>query len=111
MNRPPVNAPFQKQPGMNVCIDGLKPTDFFKLFIQKDVIQNLVLRTNPYAENCLDCKQFRPHSRMLKWLPVVTDELEVLSALVLSMGVVQKDDLEKYWSDNEVMRHFSLKEI
>ena len=101
-DQPPVNAPYTDESKMNVPVDGFRPIDFLKLFIGDDVLENLVVQTNIYAERRLRDGQFRPHSRMNSWVPVGLDEMKVFLSLVLDMGLVQKDDLEKYWSCKEI---------
>ena len=45
----------------------------------------------------------KPHSRMKKWRPVTVPELKVFFALVILMGLVQKADLQKYWSKDDAL--------
>lgn len=102
IDRPPVNAPYLNESHMNIPVDDFRPIDFLKLFIKDEIIENLVVQTNLFAERRITNGQFRQHSRMLKWVPVDLEEMKVFLALVISMGLVQKDDLEKYWSCNEI---------
>ena len=43
-----------------------------------------------------------PHSRLKNWKPVNLDEMKVFLSLVLVMNLVQKDDIEKYWSTGDI---------
>ena len=44
----------------------------------------------------------KPESRLKGWYDVNVDEMKVFLSLVLIMGLVQKDDLEKYWSNSDI---------
>ena len=43
------------------------------------------------------------HSRMNLWTPVTKDEMKVVIALMIAMGLTEKSDLDAYWSTEEVL--------
>ena len=64
----PLNLPYQSEPKMNIPVDDFRPIDFLKLFIKDEIIDNLVVQTNLFAERRITNGNFRQHSRMHKWV-------------------------------------------
>ena len=62
----------------------------------------LVQQTNVYAQNRLETDALRHHSRMKKWVPVSVSEMKVFIAVVTSIGLNGKADVELYWSTDDV---------
>jgi hypothetical protein len=63
-----------------------------------------VRETNTYAEQKIRSRNLIPlHSRMRDWKPVTTDEMYVVIALFMRMGIVQKPTLRSYFSKNYIL--------
>ena len=41
--------------------------------------------------------------RKQRWKATTPDEIRVFFALTIAMGLVRKDDVDKYWSTDEVL--------
>ena len=75
------------------------PLDFLSLFLSDDFWNLLTTETNQYAHQFLASHQLKPHSRFHAWSDVTVSEMKVFLALHLSMGLVEKSELEDYWAD------------
>lgn len=47
-------------------IDG-SPLDFYKLLVNDEMIEKIVIETNKYAVQQISSKHISPHSRLTKW--------------------------------------------
>ena len=57
--------------------------------------------TNTYAAQKIQARSFIPlHSRMRDWKTVTKDEMYVVLALFMLMGIIQKPTLRSYFSKN-----------
>jgi len=95
-------APFTGKSKLNVQMENFEPIDFVKLFIDDDFISLLVRETNRYGETKVNADNLKQHSCMKKWQPTTLDEMKVFIALVIAMGLVQKSELQQYWSNSDV---------
>ena len=82
-------------------MDEFDPIDFFKLFVNDDFLNVIVTETNRYAETRLANDGLPEFSRVKKWRPVDLEEMKVFFGLVIAMGLVQKNDIQDYWSVDE----------
>ena len=98
VDSPPVTAPFTGNSKLNVEMDKSEPIDFFELFINDDFIKILVEQTNLYAQKCYETDNLSAYSRGKKWRPVTLAEMKVFIALVISMGLCYKNDVQDYWA-------------
>ena len=101
----PVCAPFTG--GHRFCrvvSDDPSPLEFFNCFFDDVMWDVLVQQTNLYAQNRLATDALRHQSRMQKWVPVTVSEMKVFIAVVMSMGLNGKADLESYWSTDDVLQ-------
>ena len=99
----PTCAPFTGgQRFCRVVSDNPSPLEFFNCFFDNVMCDVLVQQTNLYAQNRL--ATLRHHSRMQKWVPVTVTEMKVFIAVVMSMGLNGKADLESYWSTDDVLQ-------
>ncbi|XP_021932761.1 piggyBac transposable element-derived protein 4-like [Zootermopsis nevadensis] len=77
----------------------------FKLFFTHELISLIVRETNRYAEQCINSRSlpipFR--SRMREWKPLSDDEMYVVLALFMLIGIVQKPTLRSYFSKNSLL--------
>ena len=100
----PVIPPFTGQPGVQVDVSNFEPSQFFKLFLTPELVQNIVDQTNLYAKQHLESQQFQqyaanhPKSRSLKWKETNSEEMMVFLGLTLLMGLDKKPQLNMYWS-------------
>ena len=101
LDEPPLNAPFTGEAKLMVEMDEFDPIDFFKLFVNDDFLNVIVTETNRYAETRLANDGLPEFSRVKKWRPVDLEEMKVFFGLVIAMGLVQKNDIQDYWSVDE----------
>jgi hypothetical protein len=89
----------------NDAKDVTEGTDIFKLFFTQDLVEMIVRETNIYAEQCIVSRDrtIPLRSRMRDWKPVTVDEIYVVLALFILMGIVQKPTLRSYFSRNSVL--------
>jgi hypothetical protein len=81
----------------------------FKTFFDDELIKPIVLETNTYAAQKLQTRSFIPfRSRIRDWKPVTTDEMYVVLALFMLMGIIKKPTLRSYISKNCIMAPSSL---
>ena len=93
---PPVLAPFTGSSRLKVEMDSTDPIDFFKLFVDDAFISRVTTETNIYGHT----KSMGPlsvHSRMKKWEPMTDCEMKVFLAIIITVGLVYKSNLEDYW--------------
>ena len=97
IDTPPLVAPFTGNPGITVNIpEGADPIYFFKLFFPDEFLTILKENTDLYAERNIAKKQ--PRDRFHQWKPTTENELKIFLALVISMGLPRKSNVEDYWS-------------
>ena len=67
----------------------------FKMFFDVELVELIVRETNTYAAQKIQARSFIPlRSRMRDWKPVTnTDEMYVVLALFMLMGIIQKPTL------------------
>jgi len=76
----------------------------FKMFFDDELVELIVCETNTYATQKIQARSFIPlHSRMRDWKPVTKDEMFVVLALFMLMGIIQKPTLRSYFSKNYIL--------
>jgi hypothetical protein len=76
----------------------------FKMFFDDELMELIVRETNTYAAQKLLARSFIPlRSRIRDWKPVTTDEMYVVLALFILMGIIQKPTLISYFSKNCIL--------
>jgi len=72
----------------------------FKMFFDEEMVELTVRETNTYAAQKIQARSFIPlRSRMRDWKPVTNkDEMLVVLALFMLMGIIQKPTLQSYFS-------------
>ena len=76
----------------------------FKMFFDDELIELIVRETNTYAAQKIQARSFIPlRSRLRDWTPVTTDEIYVVLALFMLMGIIQKPTLRSYFSKNCIL--------
>lgn len=88
--------PFSGNPGCQKDFETV--LDSFLLFFDNDIMQHIVNETNRYAEQYLQSHTLKRHSRLHKWQPVTIEEMYVLFAVYMLMGIVQKPSVSSYFS-------------
>ena len=95
------NIPYYTmQPGCPHDMTDKTPISFFKLFIDNDMLGNLVDQTNLYAEQFIANAELGPRFRVHNWSRVPHDinEMKRFLALIVTMGLVSYPTPEDYWS-------------
>src|SRR6218665_3531496 len=106
-NFQPVIHQFHGNAGIKVDTTDFELVDFFRLFIDDDLLNCFVIETNRYAEQWksnnageLAKKKCRVH----KWVPVTKDDVLKFLGLTLLMGLIRKPCIELYWSTDELFK-------
>ena len=106
-NFQPVIHQFHGNAGIKVDTTDFELVDFFRLFIDDDLLNCFVIETNRYAEQWksnnageLAKKKCRVH----KWVPVTKDDMLKFLGLTLLMGLIRKPCIELYWSTDELFK-------
>lgn len=98
-------CPFQftGNPGIKVPINDFNdPLEIFKLFITNDLVDNIVRNTNLYAEQFLAFRPLKQFSRYRAWVPTDRDEIFVLLALYILVGMIWKPVFDKYYTKKPI---------
>ena len=74
------------------------PIDFLSLFLTDDFWNHITNETNRYAHQVLHSKELKPKSRFHSWCDVSVPEMKAFLSLHLSMGLVDKPEIEDYWA-------------
>jgi hypothetical protein len=100
----PLIPPFTGNPGLAVDMPAdSSPYDFVKLFFTEEMMRHVTDQTNVYAQQTLAARQLGPHSRLAAWSDVSIDEMKAVFSLMFTMGLVDKADIDSYWSTDEVL--------
>jgi len=76
----------------------------FKMFCDDQLVELIVRETNTYAAQKIQARSFISlRSRMRDWKPVTKDEMYVLLALFMLMGIIQKPTIHSYFSRNYIL--------
>lgn len=103
----PVVHQFQKKAEIHVDTTDFDLIDFFRLYIDDDLLNCFVTETNRYAEQW---KRNNPETlrkkrcRVHQWVPVTKDDMLRFLGLTLLMGLMRKPCIDLYWSKDELFR-------
>jgi len=76
----------------------------FKMFFDDELVELIVRETNTYAAQKIQARSLIPlRSRMRDWQPVTKDEMNVVLAIFMPMGIIQKPTLSSYFSKNYIL--------
>jgi len=76
----------------------------FKMFFDDQLMELIVHETNTHATQKIQARSFIPlRSRMRDWKPITKDEMYVVLALFMLMGIIQKPTLRSYVSKNYIL--------
>ena len=82
---------------------------FFSLFINDDLLNNVVLETNRYAKDYITIEKEKgrlpPKSTFKSWPEegITTEKFKKFIALTFYFGFVKKDNVKSYWSTNSIL--------
>ena len=102
----PADLPFTAQPGLKVP-QPKTALKFVQLFcLTTDDLIYIAEETNQYTAQYFDTNpvdSLPKSSRLREWRDTDAEELKLLFALVVAMGLVVKPDLASYWSVDEIL--------
>jgi len=77
----------------------------FELFFDKEIIQQIAIETNRYAEQYKNARGnlFSIRSLVRSWTPVTESEIYAVLGLFLLMGIVQKPSVRSYFFKSRVI--------
>nr|XP_005559135.2 piggyBac transposable element-derived protein 4 [Macaca fascicularis] len=104
---------FTGTPGRKVDVSDITdPLQYFELFFTEELVSKITRETNAQAA-LLASKPPGPKgfSRMDKWKDTDNDELKVFFAVMLLQGIVQKPELEMFWSTRPLLDTPYLRQI
>ena len=96
----PRNIHFTGNEGIQVpMLPNPTTEDFFKLYINAEIIDHIVTQTNLYAQQYTEREQnnLRPHSLVKQWKPTGREEMIAFIAILIMMGIIHKPRIKMYW--------------
>ena len=96
----PSIQPYTLKSGCSAPLSGNKPLDYFSLFVDQRMLQDIVDQTNLNSAQYIGSHTLAPHSRIWQWLKEEHNiaELRKFLALILVMGIVRYPQIESHWS-------------
>lgn len=108
-NEPPSikDFPFNEQTGISIDVpEGAKPMFFFNLLLTDNLVDDLVAKTNQYAQKSINSvRPLRRRSVWNSWTDVDADEMKKFIGLLFSMGLVSLPSYKKYWSTDVLYKN------
>ena len=94
------SAPYIWKSGCSAPLSGNKPLDYFSLFVDQRMLQDIFDQTNLNSAQYIEFHTLAPHSRIRQWLKEEHSiaELRKFLALILVMGIVRYPQIENHWS-------------
>ena len=92
---------FTGNPGIQVALnDVTDPLEFFELFFDNEIVDQIATETNRYARQFLEERlvNLMARSRSKEWIDTDSNEIRVFLALLLMQGVNHKPDMQCYFS-------------
>jgi hypothetical protein len=87
----------------NIPDDTITPADFYRLFVTDEVIDQMVLHTNNYAQaHISNLTNLKPKSRSRAWYPTNSEEMKQFMGVLLTMGLVRIPRINDYWSKKNI---------
>jgi hypothetical protein len=65
-----------------------QPMDYFSLFFNYELLNNIVVKTNRYARHKISELQFSPKSIWSRWSDVSVPEMKVFLGVIINMGLM-----------------------
>lgn len=76
------------------------PLDFWSVFVDNKIINEMVHQTNLYATQVLlEDTDVPSSSRLHKWIPTSNDEMRKFLGVICYMGMVNMPSIRHYWSN------------
>lgn len=101
---PRSRLPFTGIPGRRFPVsETADPLEYFNLFITDDMMDNIVTETNRRAQQLIQLVQLKRRSRLKDWVDATRDELKVLLGIFIYQGIIQKPEIELYWSTKPLL--------
>jgi hypothetical protein len=72
--------------------------DYFLLFFNDELLNNIVIETNRYMRHKISELQLSPRSSWSRWFDVSVPEVKALIGVFINMGLIQLPDIKDYWS-------------
>ena len=95
---------FEGQPSLKIDLNGHNsPSNYFDLFGDDAIIENIVAETNRYASQALQGWTLPPSSHTREWIPVTLIEMRAFLGIIVAMGLVQQRHLTDYWSQDDII--------
>lgn len=79
-----------------------RPSTFFSLFFDEEIINLLVVETNRYANDKLSEPGLSRNARVRKWKDVDQKEMKKLFGIIMWMGLVKMPNISNYWSTSKL---------
>ncbi|XP_064649987.1 piggyBac transposable element-derived protein 4-like [Lineus longissimus] len=99
-NTAPVVHPFRTAAEVLVDTTDFKAVDYFKLYLDDDLINHIVTQTNKYADDYIrnPPTPLKGKSRCHDWIPTNAEEIQTFLGLTMLMGIIHKPSIALYWS-------------
>ncbi|CAK1590291.1 unnamed protein product [Parnassius mnemosyne] len=82
----------------NIPDNTITPADFYSLFVTDEIIEQMVINTNNYAQDLIsNLSNLKPKSRLRAWTPTTPEEMKKFLGVLLAMGLVRIPRLNDYW--------------
>lgn len=108
--REPTRLDFTDDQGLNTDLpDNPSFSDYFNLLFPDNLFEDIARQTNKYARETLAYLRGRdnlpPNSRFRSWPEngVTSGEIKAFLAMTIAMGLVNQENIQDYWSTDEVL--------
>ena len=107
------NFVFNEESGMNTDVpENASPVYFFELLLTEQFIQDLVTKTNEYAEKTINASRpLRRISNLADWKGVTVDEMRKFIGIVFAMGIPSLPSYKKYWSRDLIYKNHFFRNV
>ncbi|KFM75059.1 PiggyBac transposable element-derived protein 4, partial [Stegodyphus mimosarum] len=90
---------FWGTPKVNINFDPSSGVlQYFKYFVNDNLVDLIVSETNRYAEQCQNSPVFRLSKNRKPWILVTKEEILKFLSIVILQGIVKKPDTKMNWS-------------
>ena len=80
------------------------PKEIFELFFTDDLMQQMVLESNRYAEQVMGNEKFA------KWTKITVDEMKAFLGFSILMGICKLPAIKDYWKTNKYLHYSPIAE-
>jgi hypothetical protein len=102
-NEQPMLHNFTGHSGIQMDTTDFRPYNYFKLYVNNDLIRHLVTQTNLFADQYIAAHpQLAPRSDVREWRETNAAEMEQFLGLVFLMGIIKKPSVDMYWSTDPI---------